>query len=70
MPPLLIQVSRTEVLLDDSLRLARKARLSRVEARCEIWTDLPHVWHLQHGLLPEARAALGEAAAFILDRTL
>ena len=70
LPPLLIQVSRTEVLLDDSLRLARKARLSGVEARCEIWTDLPHVWHLQHGLLPEARAAIGEAAGFILDRTL
>lgn len=69
LPPLLIQVSRTEVLLDDSLRLARRARLSGVEARCEIWTALPHVWHLQHGLLPEARAAIDEAAAFILDRT-
>jgi monoterpene epsilon-lactone hydrolase len=69
LPPLLIQVGRTEVLLDDSLRLARKARLSGVEARCEVWTDLPHVWHLQHGLLPEARAALGGAAGFILDRT-
>ena len=69
LPPLLIQVSRTEILLDDSLRLARKARLSGVQTRCEIWTDLPHVWHLQHGLLPEARAAIGEAARFILDRT-
>jgi acetyl esterase/lipase len=69
LPPLLIQVSRTEVLLDDSLRLARKAHSSGVDVRCEVWTDLPHVWHLQHGLLPEACAAIGEAARFILDRT-
>jgi len=69
LPPLLIQVSRTEVLLDDSLRLARRARSSGVETRCEMWTDLPHVWHLQHGLLPEAGAAIGEAARFMIDRT-
>lgn len=67
LPPLLIQVSRTEVLLDDSLRLVRKARASGVKARCHVWTDLPHVWHLQHGLLPEAAAAIAQAARFMLD---
>jgi monoterpene epsilon-lactone hydrolase len=65
LPPLLCQVSGTEVLLDDSLRLVRKARLAGVAARCQIWSDLPHVWQLYPGFLPEARQALNDACRFI-----
>jgi acetyl esterase/lipase len=69
LPPLFIQVSRAEVLLDDTLRLAQKARVAGVDVRADVWTDLPHVWQLQRGLIPEARLALDEAARFIVERT-
>jgi acetyl esterase/lipase len=69
LPPLFVQVSRAEVLLDDTLRLAQKARVAGVDVRADVWTDLPHVWQLQRGLIPEARLALDEAARFIVERT-
>jgi epsilon-lactone hydrolase len=70
LPPLLIQVSRTEILLDDSLRLARKAKLSGVDVRCQVWTDLPHVWQLHCGLIPEAKTALRSAGQHIIEQTV
>jgi monoterpene epsilon-lactone hydrolase len=68
LPPLLIQVSDTEVLLDDSRRVFDKAKRSGVAATLEIWPALPHGWHIFAPILPEARAALRAAGAFIQAR--
>jgi acetyl esterase/lipase len=68
LPPLLIQVSSTEVLLDDSRRVADRAARSGVEVTLQIWPGLPHGWQLFAPILPEARAALRDAAAFIRAR--
>jgi acetyl esterase/lipase len=68
LPPLFVQASTSEVLLDDSRRLVDQARREGVSVLFKAWTDLPHVWHLFNPLLPEARAALREANAFILSR--
>ncbi|HEY5210786.1 MAG TPA: alpha/beta hydrolase [Stellaceae bacterium] len=68
LPPLFIQASASEVLLDDSQRLVEKARGEGGDILFKAWPDLPHVWHLYNPLLPEARAALREANAFILSR--
>jgi epsilon-lactone hydrolase len=65
LPPLLIQVSGSEVLLDDSRRVAENAKRSGVTATLQIWPGLPHGWHIFAPLLPEARAALRDAADFI-----
>lgn len=65
LPPLLIQASDSEVLLDDSTRLAAKAAQAGVQVSFKTWPGLPHVWQLFAPFLPEARAALAEAAAFI-----
>jgi epsilon-lactone hydrolase len=64
LPPLLIQVSDMEILLDDSTRLAERARAAGVQVDLSIWPNLPHVWQVSQMLLPEARQALDEAAAF------
>jgi acetyl esterase/lipase len=64
LPPLLIQVGETEVLRDDSTRLAEAARAAGVPVNLKIWPNVPHVWQLFQSFLPEARAAIGEAAAF------
>jgi acetyl esterase/lipase len=68
LPPLLIQVSDTEVLLDDSRRVIEHANQAGVEATLQIWPGPPHGWQIFAPILPEARAALRDAAAFIRTR--
>jgi acetyl esterase/lipase len=65
LPPLLIQVGDIEVLLDDATRFAARARAAGVAADCRIWHGVPHVWQNFAPVMPEARAAIAEAAAFI-----
>lgn len=65
LPPLLIQVSSTELLFDDALRLHAKARLSGVQSTLTVYPGLPHVWQIFAGLIPEAKLALREAAEFM-----
>jgi acetyl esterase/lipase len=66
LPPLLIYVSDSEVLLDDSVRLAERARQFGVTADLRVWRDLPHVWPIAVAFkLPESLQALDEIAEFI-----
>ena len=64
-PPVLIQVARSEILRDDSRRMAEVLRRDSVDVTLQEWGNLPHVWQFFHGWLPEARQALGDAAQFI-----
>jgi len=64
LPPLCIQVGETEVLRDDSTRLADRAKAAGVRVSLKIWKNVPHVWQLFQFFLPEARAAIAEASAF------
>jgi acetyl esterase/lipase len=68
LPPLLIQVSDTEVLLDDSRRVIANATRAGVTATLQVWPRLPHGWQIFAPILPEARTALHDAAAFIRAR--
>src|ERR1700722_2389417 len=68
LPPLLIQASDCEVLLDDSRRVAENARRSGVEVTMCVWPGLPHVWQAFAPILPEGRAALRDAGVFIRAR--
>ena len=65
LPPLFIQVSDSEVILDDSTRLAAKATEAGVTVELQKWHKLPRVWQIFAPRLPEGRAALADAAAFI-----
>jgi epsilon-lactone hydrolase len=64
-PPVLLQVARSEILLDDSRRMAEVLRAAGAEVSLQEWGNLPHVWQFFHGWLPEARVALTQAASFI-----
>ncbi|KEO86880.1 hypothetical protein EH30_04410 [Erythrobacter sp. JL475] len=68
LPPILIQVSSHEVLLDDSLRLLRAAILADVKVHLRVYQGLPHVWQLFTGMLDEGQAALDEAGAFFKEQ--
>ncbi len=65
LPPLFIQAGSTEVLLDDSRRVAEKAHAAGVSVDFEIWPHMPHVWQLYAPFVPEARKALDRAAEFV-----
>jgi acetyl esterase/lipase len=64
LPPMLIQAGDTEVLLDDSTRLAAAALAAGVDVQIKIWPKMPHVWQVFQAFLPEARVAVDEAANF------
>jgi len=64
LPPLMITAGDTEVLLEDSTRFAARAREHGVAVSLKIWEGMPHVWQLFQRVLPEARAAIEEAAGF------
>jgi epsilon-lactone hydrolase len=68
LPPLLIQVSSTELLLDDALRLHEQARRCGVACTLRVYPGLPHVWQLLTPLIPEGKLALMEIVSFI-ERT-
>lgn len=64
LPPILAQVSSTETLLDDTLRVARNARAQDAKFEVEVWQGLPHVFQIM-SFMPESRHALKNVAAFI-----
>lgn len=70
LPPILLQVSSTEILLDDSRRVDAKVREVGGSCTLEIYDDLFHCWQMLDGIVPEARTALRQAAAFICDHAL
>ena len=65
LPPLLVQAGSHEVLLDDSVRLTRRAALFDVDCTLQVWSRMIHVFQLYYPILADARRAIEYAAAFI-----
>jgi len=68
LPPLLLQVGTNEVLLDDSTRLATRARAAGVDVILDVTADVPHVFQAFAGVLDEADQALDRAALFLTQQ--
>jgi acetyl esterase/lipase len=68
LPPLAIHVGSTEILLDDSQRLAKRAAEQGVDVTLTIWDQMPHVFPMFADVLPEGRRAIDGIAAFVIDR--
>lgn len=64
-PPLLIQAGDKEALLDDSLRLADRARAAGVDVSLEVVPDMVHIFPYFHLRLRSGDQALERAGAFI-----
>jgi acetyl esterase/lipase len=58
LPPLYIQVGTAETLLDDSTRLAERARKAGVDVTLEMWDDMIHVFQAFAAVLPEGQEAV------------
>lgn len=61
--PILIQASRKEVLVDDALRLAKRAREAGVSVQLSIYDERLHIFSL-YPFLPNAEQALKEIRNF------
>ena len=68
LPPILAQVGSTEILLDDTRRVARRARAQAVDFEVEVWDQAPHVWQLWY-FLPEAQKAVMRIGEFVRQHT-
>lgn len=68
-PPVWLTVGNTEILLDDSTRMAAHLKAQGVQVALAIENDLPHVWPIFHNVLPEARTTLTTLAQWIIART-
>ncbi|MDP4146449.1 MAG: alpha/beta hydrolase [Bacillota bacterium] len=64
-PPLLIHVGTDEVILDDSIRLAEKAREAGVKVSLKVWRGMWHVFTTQNDILTEGKQSLKEISEFI-----
>jgi acetyl esterase/lipase len=65
LPPLLMFVGTAEMLFDDTMRLADKARAAGVDVTVMVGDGLPHIWPRFAIVLPEGQAAVERMAAFI-----
>jgi monoterpene epsilon-lactone hydrolase len=67
LPPLLIQVGTSDLLLSDSERLAAAAAEAGVDVTLEIGKGLPHAYPIMLGT-PEAAEATGQTGRFLRAR--
>ena len=64
LPPLFFLASDNEVLMDETILLARRCREAGVQTTCHVWPILPHAFPLFETYFPEVRQAREEIAAF------
>ena len=65
LPPTLLQVSESEILLDDARRYVNKARAHGSPVRLNSWDGLLHVWQIFNPEVPEAEQAFDKIGEFL-----
>lgn len=63
--PVWLAVGDTEILYDDTLRMAARLEEDGVACNVTVEHDLPHVWPMFQRLMPEADATLKQLAGWI-----
>ena len=66
LPPVLLQVGDTELLVEDSRKVHERIRAVGGISELEIWPAVFHGWQMLQGLVPEARQAVDRAASFMV----
>jgi len=69
LPPLLVQVGGAEVILDQVVAFADRARAAGVDARLRVWEDCFHDWPLFAAVLGDGRRAVEEIGTFVREVT-
>jgi epsilon-lactone hydrolase len=68
LPPLRLHAGDDEMLLDDSRRFASLAESAGVDVRLDVWEGMLHVFPTAYDMFEASRTALGEIAAFLIER--
>ena len=68
LPPLMLQTGEAEVLLDDTLRFAEKAKQAGVDVLLDTWPDMPHVFQGFAPFLPQASEAIARIGLFFKEK--
>ena len=63
--PVWITAGSSEILLDDARRMAEHLMDQGIDVTCVIEQDLPHVWPIFQGVIPEAGQTLAELTGWI-----
>ena len=64
MPPSLIQVGSSEVMLGDSERIFDKSKLAGSPVELEVWPEMFHGWQNNYDFLLESRQAVKNIGEF------
>lgn len=67
--PIWLTAADTEILLDDTIRMAERLIAQGVDGTCIIESGLPHVWPLMQKILPQAYHTLAGLAGWINSRS-
>jgi len=65
LPPMLIQVGTSEILLDDAKRLTQSAEKAGVDVTLDVWDEMIHVFQYFAYMLPEGQEAIGKISVFV-----
>ncbi len=65
LPPLFLLVGTAEILLDDSVELAKRAKKANVDVTLEAWDDMPHVFPIFAAFAPEGQQGIEKITEFI-----
>ncbi len=65
LPPVLIHVGSNEMLVDDSVTIARRIGQAGSPVELKIWQDMVHCWQLYGPMLEESMQSIEEIAEFV-----
>jgi acetyl esterase/lipase len=60
-----MQVGDAEVLLDDTLRAAEKAKAAGIDVSLEVYPEMVHIFQLFAPVLPEGQQAIERIGTFL-----
>jgi len=70
LPPLLVMAGENEILCDEAVKFAERARQSGIVVDLKIWTGMVHAFPLFAGFIPEGKMAIAEIGAFFQKHLL
>jgi acetyl esterase/lipase len=68
LPPVLLHVGSTELLLNDSVAVHERIRASGGLSELTVYDDVPHCWQMLAPFVPESTHSLRASAEFITRR--
>jgi len=69
LPPILIHVGSTEILLSDSERFTERLNAAGSSVRLDIWPKMPHVFQVFAARVPEGKQAIAQLGEFLRQNT-